>query len=145
LGWFTEIIRPSAVDRSLSEKHDIRALWSHDTSLPLGRTGPKTLKVEKDRTGLYGEIATPSWAEQHLETVERGDVSAASFGFSVIEDLWRFKKEDDDERVIREVLDMIIYEVSPVAFPAYPQTKIRVERLAAKRERETLTRLRWAR
>lgn len=143
LGGFTEIVRPSAVDRSLNGKDDMRALWSHDTALPLGRTGPRTLKLEKDRTGLYGEIATPSWADNYLETVDRGDVSGASFGFSVLEDIWHFMRQED--KILREILDMIIYEVSPVSFPAYPATKIRVERLSARRERETLTRLQLAR
>lgn len=143
LGGFFEEIRPSAVDRSLSEKHDIRALWSHNAALPLGRSGPRTLKVRKDARGLYGEIATPSWADQYLESVERGDVSGASFGFSVIEDVWHFKREE--ETILREVLDMVVWEVSPVAFPAYPSTRIRAERLSARMERETAIRLRLAR
>jgi hypothetical protein len=140
LGGFTEIIRPPAVDRSLADGHDIRALWSHDTSQSLGRTGPRTLQLRKDRTGLYGAIDTPRWAEHYLETVERGDVTAASFGFRVLEDEWIFA----DDLILREVLDMELIEVSPVAFPAYPETSIRVERLSARRERETLTHIQVA-
>lgn len=141
LGGFIEVVRPAAVDRSLGGGADIRALWSHDTSLVIGRTGPQTLTLRKTRTGLYGEITVPEWAASYLETVERGDVSQASFGFQVLEDRWTFT----EDLVLRELLDIVLHEISPVGFPAYPDTSIRVERLSARRERETWDQVRLAR
>ena len=38
LGGFREIIMPSAVDRTLSEAMDVRALVDHDSSKVIGRT-----------------------------------------------------------------------------------------------------------
>ena len=142
LGGFIEIIRPSAVDRSLAPGQDVRALWGHDSGQPIGRTGPRTLTLHKDRVGLYGQVEVPTWGSAYLETVERGDVTGASFGFSVLEDEWHFTQ---DEMVIREIFDMTIFEVSPVAFPAYPDTRIRVERLSERMARDSAIRLQLAR
>lgn len=142
LGGFVEIVKPEAVDRSLSTGQDVRALWSHDTGLPIGRTGPKTLTLRKEKAGLYGEIQPPAWASSYLETVSRGDVNGASFGFQVIEDVWRIDRER--EFVLREIVDMTIYEVSPVSFPAYPATRIKVEDMKARKKRAVDARLRAA-
>jgi hypothetical protein len=142
LGGFTEVIKPSAVDRSMRDG-DIRGLWAHDTALVIGRRSAQTLSVEKQRQGLYASITPPAWAADYVETVSRGDITQASFGFSVIEDIWHFQR--DDEKILREIVDMVIWEVSVVAFPAYERTKVRVENLSAKREQETLARLRLAR
>jgi HK97 family phage prohead protease len=141
LGGFTEIIKPSAVDRSLSGNHDIRGLWSHDTSLVIGRRSAGTLTVEKQRNGLYAEIYPPSWAAAHVETVTRGDVSQASFGFITHEDEWHISNDE----VLREILDAEIVELSGVSFPAYRATKIRVESLRARRQREIETLMRMVR
>jgi HK97 family phage prohead protease len=142
LGGFTEIVKPQAVDRSL-KADDIRALWAHDTAQVLGRRSAGTIDVEKQRQGLFARISPPAWAADYLETVGRGDITQASFGFMVIEDVWHFMREE--EKILREILDMVIFEVSVVAFPAYPATRVRVEKLSDRRERETLTRLQMAR
>jgi len=142
LGGFTEVVKPQAVDRSL-KNDDIRSLWAHDTALVIGRRSADTLAVEKQRQGLFARIQPPSWAADYVETVSRGDITQASFGFMVIEDVWHFMR--DEEKILREITDMVIFEVSVVAFPAYPATKVRVEKLSDKRERETLTRLQMAR
>lgn len=141
LGGFTEIIKPSAVDRSLSNNEDIRALWSHDTSLVIGRRSAGTLQVQKQRNGLYAEIAPPTWAAAYVETVSRGDVSQASFGFVTHEDEWHISNDE----VLREIVDADIVEVSGVSFPAYRATKIKVESLRAKRAQDVDARLRMAR
>ena len=130
------------MDRSL-KNDDIRSLWAHDTALVIGRRSADTLAVEKQRQGLFARIQPPSWAADYVETVSRGDITQASFGFMVIEDVWHFMR--DEEKILREITDMVIFEVSVVAFPAYPATKVRVEKLSDKRERETLTRLQMAR
>lgn len=142
LGGFTEVVLPQAVDRSV-KNDDIRGLWAHDTAQVIGRRSADTLAVEKQRQGLYASIQPPSWAADFVETVSRGDITQASFGFMVLEDIWHFMREE--EKILREITDMIIFELSVVAFPAYPATKVRVKKLSDKRERETLTRLQMAR
>ena len=48
LGGFVEIIRPQAVERTLREKIDLRALVDHDTGKVIGRLTAGTLKVQAD-------------------------------------------------------------------------------------------------
>jgi HK97 family phage prohead protease len=121
LGGFVEIIRPAAADRMESEKPDLLALWNHDSSLPLGRSTAGTLRYRKVTRGVSVEIDPPKWAGAQVESVDRRDVKGMSFGFIAISDDWHL----EDRIVVREVLDMDVFEVSPVSFPAYPQTDIK--------------------
>lgn len=127
LGWFYEIIAPEAVDRTLRDALDVRALVDHDTAKVLGRTKSGTLNLQKDRQGLKVAIDPPntSYARDLMEVVERGDVSGMSYRFMVMPngDEW---DEDEDGNLIRTIVDMKIDEVSVVTFPAYPDTDITV-------------------
>jgi HK97 family phage prohead protease len=120
LGGFREVIRPEAVMRVLAEGTDLRALWNHDSSLPIGRVSAGTLAIRKDARGLVAEIDPPGHAGAFVEAIRRGDVTGMSFAFQALEDEWRI----DGDSVIREVTDMAMSEVSAVTFPAYPQTDI---------------------
>ena len=124
LGGFREIIKPEAVDRTLQEARDVRALVDHDTGKIIGRTRAGTLTLRKDGFGLKVDIdpADTTAGRDILESVRRGDVTGMSFSFRTITDDWHM---EDDEH-IREVSDMTMDEVSVVAFPAYPQTSVEV-------------------
>ena len=50
LGGFREIIKPEAVDRTLREAVDVRALVNHDAGQVIGRTRAGTLTLRKDTT-----------------------------------------------------------------------------------------------
>jgi HK97 family phage prohead protease len=127
LGGFREVILPEAVDRTLREGLDVRALVDHDTSKVLGRMKAGTLALRKTSVGLQVEIDPPNTtaARDILESVNRGDVSGMSFAFHVLEDDWRI----DDGMPLREVMDMRISEVSVVTFPAYPDTSVSLRAL----------------
>lgn len=125
LGGFREIITPEAVDRTLRESLDVRALVDHDPGKVIGRTRAGTLSLTKRSKGLYAEIeADPgiSYAGDILRAVKRGDVTGMSFGFRVLTDEWRMENGEP----IRDVLDMTISEVSIVSWPAYTQTDVAV-------------------
>lgn len=125
---FRERIAPTAFDRALSSGHDIRALWNHNSDMPLGRTRNGTLRVEKDARGLRFALVPPatSWGNDAVESIRRGDVSGMSFAFAKAAengDTWAKGADGLGERTL---LDANLYEVSPVTFPAYPATDVAV-------------------
>lgn len=135
LGGFQEQIAPEAVDRTLRDATDVRALVDHDSGKVIGRTRAGTLTLSKDSKGLRVDIEPDteiSYARDIMRAVARGDVSGMSFGFRVLEEAWDF----EEDPYLRTVLDMELREVSVVSFPAYPSTDISV----AKRSLESFKR-----
>jgi hypothetical protein len=128
LGGFKEIIHREAIDRTLSEALDVRALVDHDPGRILGRTRAGTLRLRADGHGLAVEIHPPNTtnARDIMESVDRGDVTGMSFAFRTLTDDWHM----DDGEVIRDVFDMRVHEVSIVSFPAYPDTDVQVAKRA---------------
>jgi HK97 family phage prohead protease len=127
LGGFKERIMPAAVNRTLREGLDVRALVDHDSAKILGRITAGTLRIAKDQTGLRADIEPPntSYSNDLIESISRGDVTGMSFAFRTLEDEWHI----EDGEPVREVLDMIIREVSVVTFPAYPETSVAMRSL----------------
>ena len=141
LGGFREVIRPQAVERTLREGLDVRALVDHDTAKIIGRVSAKTLRLKADSKGLAVEIDPPntSAARDVVESIGRRDITGMSFAFRTITDDWHI----EDEVPIREVLDMRVLEVSPVTFPAYPDTEIEVGKRSAGVEAALASLARW--
>lgn len=125
LGGFIEIVAPEAIDRTLKEATDVRALVDHDSGKVIGRTRAGTLTLSKDRKGMHVEIDPDpqiSYANDVMRAVTRGDISGMSFGFRTLEDSWNY----EGDTPLRTILDMEVREVSIVAMPAYPATNIDV-------------------
>ncbi|MCK6475332.1 MAG: HK97 family phage prohead protease [Phycisphaerales bacterium] len=123
-GWFVEVIRPGAVTDAL-RKSDVRCLFNHDPNLLLGRTASGTLTLKDTRAALEYDCEAPDTqlAADLLVLLDRGDVSQSSFAFTISEDRWTFSK-DPDTPTFREVLKIDeLFDVSPVTYPAYPQTE----------------------
>ena len=138
LGGFKERIDPAAVDRTLSEGLDVRALVNHDTSLVIGRTRAGTLQLRKDSRGLAFVIEPDeeiSYAKDIMRAVARGDVSGMSFGFRTLEDTWDYETEP----WTRTVNDMKVSEISICSFPAYTQTDVTVAQRSMNAARAVMT------
>lgn len=127
MGWvetFTESIAPGAFTRTLDKNKDVRALLDHQTGMIIARTKNGTLAMEQDDIGLKVRI-TPAATEdgkKAIEWVRSGLVDAMSFGFEAVSDKWGVRGGKQH----RELLDVNLFEVSLVAFPAYPATSIGV-------------------
>ena len=120
---YREVIKRAGVEKAIKDA-DIRALFNHDDSLVLGRTGNGTLTLGVDDVGLFGDIIInkdDSQAVGAYARVKRGDVIGCSFGFIPIK---IETEEREDGSYLDTVLELEIFEVSPCTFPAYPQTEI---------------------
>lgn len=127
-GDFVEQIRPGAFARTLKQNPDVRALVDHDTGRVIARTKNNTLKLTEDERGLMAEIQPNDTQDGRdiVARVKRGDIDGMSFGFQVVTDKWSMR----DGKEFREILDVDLYEVSLVAFPAYPSTSAQVRSMA---------------
>jgi HK97 family phage prohead protease len=118
-----ERIAPGAFKRTLTDQPDVYALVQHDSSRAIGRT-PGTLKLFEDENGLRAEIGLKdtTLGRDLLEQVRAGIIDAMSFGFKTRAQKW----EEGEKRDLRTLLDVELFEVSAVIWPAYPETSIAV-------------------
>lgn len=121
---FREKIAPGAFAGSIS-RDNVYALWQHRADAPLGSKDSLSLALREDGVGLVAEITPPTtaWGKDAVEAVRSGLVKHFSFGFSVVRDTWDYA---DPNMPIRTLDEVRLYEVSPVTFPAYPQTSANV-------------------
>ena len=122
LGYFKEIIMPGAFRKTINDGADVRALFNHDPNFVIGRTKSGTLRIAEDDKGLFIEATPPetTWAKDLVTSIKRGDVDQMSFGFKTVKD----NKRIDNGQNIRELLEVKLFDVSPVTYPAYPQTSV---------------------
>lgn len=115
-----ERVLPGAFDRAIRENQDVRGLFNHRSDNVLGRTKSGTLRLSVDNIGLRYEIdvAETTLAKDLVVTLERGDVSGSSFSFIIVSENWR----KEDRREIREIVDVDLFDVGPVTYPAYEAT-----------------------
>jgi len=143
---FEEVIRPGAFTAAISEQQNVAALFNHEANFILGRTSSSTLRLREDSIGLATEIdllGTNIINELVVRPLERGDLSGMSFAFLPRNDGTETERTEEDGTVVierpgeritlrregdklfelRELLAVDLFDVSVVAFPAYPQTE----------------------
>jgi uncharacterized protein len=135
LGGFREVIRPGAFERCLERNPDVRALINHDPSLLIARTRSGTLWLFDATKGLRFEADLPetSYARDLAASLQRGDMTQCSFGFVTRRDDWSEKPIDGELCLLRELLDVDLFDVSVVTFPAYADTDVALRSLARRR------------
>lgn len=117
-----ESIKPGAFSRTLLEDKQYMH-WNHDPSIVLASTKSGTLTLSEDEVGLKmrAELPDTQWGRDTYALVKRGDVSQMSFGFQKRADAW---DDSDPKSPRRSLLDVRLFEVSIVPYPAYPQTAV---------------------
>ena len=131
MGWYEEKIDRDALMET--DMRDVRFLIGHNTSgIPLARSRNNnensTMQMVVTDRGM--EIRVDLDTENNAEAralysaVQRGDMSGMSFMFMVDtdRDIWEDTETDYPKRTIMSIRK--VFEVSAVAFPAYPQTEI---------------------
>lgn len=127
LGGFTEYIQPGAFSRAIREKQDVLCLLNHDRNFILGRTSSGTCRIMEDSTGLEFscDVSSSQQARDVYVSIQRGDVRGCSFSFAARKDQW------SDDGATRTLLDVDLYDVGPVALPAYPATSVDARSISA--------------
>jgi HK97 family phage prohead protease len=129
LGGFREEVLPGAFDRILNRqrgKHDVVALFNHDSNIVLGRTSSGTLELSSDDKGLRYVVTPPATRADVMELIQRRDVRGSSFAFTVDPSAEKFRTGDDG-KAVRQITEVSgLYDVGPVLVPAYPATSASV-------------------
>ena len=120
-----------------SSDQEIYVLSGHEFSKPLASKLSETAKFWEDASGLQFEarlgedILSTSYAGDLLAQISSGIVAGVSIGFRVppqrtVPDAERVFEEPPEEgdALIRELSDVILYEVSIVTSPAYKNSTI---------------------
>lgn len=122
-GSWIERIAPGAFDDVLDD--DAVALFNHDPNLILARN-KKTLKIGVDSKGLWYEFDAPNTTAGNdlLENIQLENVRSSSFAFQTKEEKWTFS-EDQNQPDVRTIMKLErLLDVSPVTYPAYPDTTV---------------------
>lgn len=99
LGFF-ETIDPSAITNETIERSDIFATLNHDENKVLARCnhGSGSLELSLDSRGLHYRYSAPhtDLGDSVLEHIDRGDLTDASFAFTIADepDAQRWEKRD---------------------------------------------------
>jgi len=109
-----EIVEPGAFKKSLSEIKVYPITWYHDVRNILGISYPeedaKGLKVKGD---LNMEIQS---AKEKYALMKQKAIRGLSIGFKTMREKW--------ENGIRRILEIKLYEIALVTFPAHPKALI---------------------
>lgn len=124
-----ETIAPGALDKSLQNAEDVKALAFHNPNLVLGRMKNKTLQLRSDDKGLYAEVELPNtqFARDLYESVKGGYIDEASFGFKMNDHKWE-QRDGYHHRIVKEAE---LIEVSIVSKGAYAQPHVSARSLDA--------------
>jgi len=132
LGGFKERIQRGAFRKVLDRAPDVRFLLNHDENHVMARTKSGTMDLSEDPKGLrvYAKLAPTQAAKDLRVLIKRGDIDQMSFGFSMRQggrDAW----SEEDGGMVRTIVAFgDLFDVSAVAFPAYPQTDATVRTIA---------------
>jgi len=126
LGRFREKIDPGAFSNTINAD-DIRALKNHNSDYVLGRNKSGTLTLSEDQRGLKIDATPPDtqWARDYMVSIDRGDVDQMSFGFETKAHRW----EGEYPGEIRTLMEVKLFDVSPVTFAAYSDTEVALRSL----------------
>lgn len=127
---FREKLDPGCLDGC--DMSDVRCLFNHDANMPLGRNtvtdGPGSLEMDTDNIGQKFKCnpTDTSYGRDLKENIRAGVVNQCSFAFTLSDDddaeTIEFNENDGIyERTINKIAKL--YDVSPVTYPAYPDTE----------------------
>ena len=98
---------------------DVVCRFNHNDDFLLGTVNARTCLIDVDNLGLLYDVVPPSFRQDIIELMERGDVCSSSFAFRVPDggDDWGLS---DFNYPLRTLLSVDLVDVAPVTTPAYP-------------------------
>ncbi|MBP3955406.1 HK97 family phage prohead protease [Gemmata sp. G18] len=112
---YGEIVMPGAFAESIAKRKPAM-LWQHRSDMPIGVWD----EVEETKKGLRlkGRILTTQAGNDAYLLAKAGALTGLSIGFTTIRD------ERDPKKGVRKLLEVELYEVSLVTFPANEKATI---------------------
>lgn len=113
-----DIIDKGAFKKTLSENPAIPVLWQHDSREVIGRG---TVKEWQNKILIEGsfDLEDPT-ALKAYKKLKGGLIKGLSIGFQTIKSTW----EEVENRMVRHITELKLWEVSVVTFPALPDAQV---------------------
>lgn len=129
--WWDDIVEnisPTAFNKTIADRAEVKAFVNHDDGKIIGSTGAETLRLTNTDNGLDFEVDVPetTFGNDAWETIKRGDCQTLSFGFIPVK--WTDEEQQTEQGnrfIYRTLTEVKLLEISVcVAFPAYPEGNV---------------------
>ena len=124
-----DVIKKGAFNKTISENGgSVIMVANHDQNKPIGRV----TEMKEDATGLLfkGYLAKTERAQEYKQLMKDGVVDSFSIGYAVV-------KGDRNDHGGRDLSELKLFEISPVAIPMNPEAKLlEVKNIAIEDNRE---------
>lgn len=129
-----DVIDKGAFKKTLKERgHRVKVFWIHDfhepigkpvelKEVPRGKLPKELLERAPDATGgLYAvlKISETRRGDEALTLAKDGVLDEGSIGYDTVKEEW-LKDEEDEEKQIRHIRELKLYDVSPVPIAMNP-------------------------
>lgn len=111
-----DVIKKGAFNKTISENGgSVIMVANHDQNKPIGRV----TEMKEDATGLLfkGYLSKTDRAQEYKQLMKDGVVDSFSIGYAVV-------KGDRNEHGGRDLAELKLFEISPVAIPMNPEAKL---------------------
>lgn len=111
-----DVIRKGAFNKTISENGgSVIMVANHDQNKPIGRV----TEMKEDETGLLfkGYLSKTDRAQEYKQLMKDGVVDSFSIGYAVV-------KADNNNHGGRDLSEVKLFEISPVAIPMNPEAKL---------------------
>lgn len=138
---YGDIIQPGAFARTLTngDRGRVKVLWQHNSSDPIG----KPLEMREDDRGLFvrARIADTTLGRDAMALFDAEVIDELSIGYDAV------GEEIDNEKGVRYLTEIRLWEFSPVTWAANELAKITSVKSASDLDAvlDRLTRIKWAR
>lgn len=128
-GRFDELIIRGAFLKTLKERSPVMQ-WDHGHDAATGSVPIAAIQsIREDDHGLFvsARMFDNARVEPIRQAIAGGAIDGMSFRFRVVKEEW----DESDDVPLRSIKELDLFELGPVAFPAYTSTSVGVRSLLA--------------